>query len=81
MCSQYDPAGPGQCREDDAEEVYEKEKLNFCEWFNPSESAFDPAVKAEADKAREALDALFGDDDSQAEAQDSSTSEAEKLFK
>ena len=81
MCLHFDTAVPGQCREDDAEEVFEKEKLNFCEWFLPSERAFDPAAKAEADRAREALDALFGDGDSQGESTDEAVSEAEKLFK
>ncbi len=81
MCQNYDPAVPRQCREDDAEDVFEKERLNFCDWFAPSERAFDPTHKADADQARQALDALFGD----GEAPDSGTSggadEAEKLFK
>ena len=81
MCSHYDTTVPGQCREDDAEEVFEKEKLNFCEWFVPSDSAFDPAAKAEADRARETLDALFGDGESPGDASDGAVSEAEKLFK
>ena len=81
MCVHFDTDVPGQCREDDAEEVFEKEKLNFCEWFAPSENAFDPAHKAEADRAREALDALFGDNDGPGESPDESLSEAEKLFK
>ena len=81
MCRHFDPAVPGQCREDDAEEVFEKERLNFCEWFEPSDSAFDPAAKAEADQARTALDALFGDAEPGSDSGDAETSEAEKLFK
>jgi hypothetical protein len=50
---------PKKCREDDAEEVMDKELANFCEWFEPSESAFEPGRKSEADRAREALEALF----------------------
>jgi hypothetical protein len=42
--------------------VTEKERTNFCDWFKPSETAFDPARKAEADAAQDALAALFGDD-------------------
>lgn len=61
MCRQYDRHVPKQCREDDAEEVYEKARLNFCDWFVPSESAFEPGRKAEEDAARAALDALFDD--------------------
>ena len=81
MCLHSDPDVPAQCREDDAEEVYEKEKLNFCEWFAPSDSAFDPAMKAEADRAREALDALFGDGENPGDSADPGASDAEKLFK
>jgi hypothetical protein len=61
MCVYFDPAVPRQCREDGAEEVREKDRLNFCDWFKPSETAFDPDRKAEEDGARAALEALFGD--------------------
>ena len=81
MCTQFDPSVPGQCREDDAEEVFEKERLNFCEWFVPSETAFDPVAKAEADKAKQSLDALFGDAEPERDEDDPAQSEAEKLFK
>jgi hypothetical protein len=66
MCTHFDPAAPSQCREDDAEDVKEKELANFCEWYSPSETAFDPRYKSEADKAMESLEALFsslGDSD------------------
>ena len=61
MCVYFDATVPRQCREDGAEEVKEKDRLNFCDWFKPSESAFDPGRKSEEDQARAALDALFGD--------------------
>lgn len=59
MCIHYDPRVPRQCREDGAEDVKEKELANFCEWYEPSDSAFEPGHKSEADRAREALEALF----------------------
>lgn len=59
MCVYFDPGAPAQCREDDAEDVKEKELANFCEWYDPSESAFDPQRKSEAELALEALEALF----------------------
>ncbi|HEX5789039.1 MAG TPA: hypothetical protein VFY03_12720 [Woeseiaceae bacterium] len=59
MCSHFDKRVARQCREDGAEDVKEKEKANFCDWFKPSQGAFDPGRKSEADKAREALEALF----------------------
>ena len=63
MCVHFDSGVPRQCREDGADDVTEKERPNFCDWFAPSESAFDPSRKSEADAAKDALAALFGDDD------------------
>ncbi len=63
MCVHFDRSAPGQCREDDAEDVAEKERANFCDWFVAAQNAFDPARKAEADAAVDALQALFGDSD------------------
>lgn len=63
MCMYFDSGVPRQCREDGAEDVTEKERVNFCDWFKPSESAFDPQRSSEADAARGALAALFGDTD------------------
>jgi len=81
MCQHFDPAVPRQCREDGADEVIAKDKLNFCDWFIASETAFDPHRKTEEDRARVALDALFdGTGDNTAEA-DELLSEADKLFK
>ncbi|MBT8098151.1 MAG: hypothetical protein KJO82_00305 [Gammaproteobacteria bacterium] len=80
MCRNFSPTAIKQCTEDDAEEVLEKERLNFCDWFIASDAAFDPARKASADQARAALDALFdgGDDSSTADA---AQQDAENLFK
>ena len=62
MCAFFDRHVPRQCREDGAEDVTEKERPNFCDWYKPSDAAFDPARKADADAAQDALAALFGDD-------------------
>jgi hypothetical protein len=61
MCVHFDPAAPCQCREDDAEDVKEKELANFCEWYSPSETAFSAKQKSEADQALESLEAMFSD--------------------
>ena len=61
MCCFFDPAVTRQCREDGAEDVTEKERINFCDWFKPSAAAFDPQRKSDADAAQEALAALFGE--------------------
>jgi len=60
MCRHFDPHITRQCREDGAEDVTEKERPNFCDWFVPSDSAFDPDRKSASDAATGALDALFG---------------------
>ena len=60
MCQYFDRSVPRQCREDGAEDVTEKARANFCDWFKPSARAFDPREKAEADAAGDALAALFG---------------------
>ena len=80
MCRHFDVAVPTQCREDGAEEVTYKDRQNFCDWFIPSEDAFDPAGKAAADKARESLDVLFGDAEAGSDSADATLSDAEKLF-
>ncbi|MBT8086723.1 MAG: hypothetical protein KJO46_01755 [Gammaproteobacteria bacterium] len=63
MCVHFDASVPRQCREDGAEDVTEKERANFCDWFKPSEHAFDPQRKSEAEAAAAALNALFGEGD------------------
>jgi len=62
MCVSFDAAVPRQCREDGAEDVTDKERPNFCDWFKPSDRAYNPGAKAEADAAQDALAALFSDD-------------------
>lgn len=83
MCRFYDPDVARQCREDDADDVKEKERLNFCDYFSPSENAFDAAGKKAADRAATELDALFGDGGSgdPDPPTDDGISDAEKLFR
>ena len=81
MCTQYDPAVPRQCREDDSEDVTDKEKLNFCDWFQPSPEAYDGRHKRAAERAQSELDALFGGGSGPADAQDDALKDAEDLFK
>lgn len=62
MCVYFDKSVPRQCREDGAEDVTDKDRPNFCDWFKPSDKAFNPSVNADAVAAKDALAALFGDD-------------------
>ena len=80
MCRFYDPRVAKQCREDDAEEVREKERPNFCDYFKPSADAHDPNFAAAENKSRDQLDALFGDGDSEGGGDDAGSA-ADDLFK
>lgn len=82
MCRFFDPQVPKQCREDDADEVMDKEKLNFCEWFEPSDTAFDASRAATATRAQNELAVLFGDSDAaEPSSEDPHEKAAEDLFK
>ena len=81
MCIYYDPLAVKQCTEDDAEEVNDKEKVNFCEWFKPACGAFDSIGAGKAAQAKSDLDALFGDGISDSKGSDSGSQAAEDLFK
>ena len=81
QCIYYDPQVIGQCLEDDAEEVLDKERVNFCDWFKPRADAFDPAQHARQERAQSELASLFGEAEADDRPQDAALSEAEDLFK
>lgn len=81
MCVFFDLHVPKQCLEDDAEEVNDKEKVNFCEWYEPSARAFDPARAGQAEKAQSELAALFGGETDKEQEADPLLQDAEDLFK
>jgi len=89
MCVHYDPHVVEQCTEDDALDVREKARANFCDYFTPNENAYVPGRMSEEQKAQAQLDALFGSketasragDDQTASADDVTLSDAEALFK
>lgn len=92
MCTQFDSEVPRACREDDAEEIKEKERANFCDYFAPSHSAFDSGMAVADAAARQQLDGLFGDgaaddagdvvkDDAKDDAKDEAQQAADDLFK
>lgn len=86
MCVSFAPQLARQCTEDDAEDVREKAQANFCEYFEPSESAYAPGRMTGQQQAEAQLEALF-DSASAAAAPDSDSpgddalSKAEDLFK
>ncbi len=68
MCEFYDPRVSRSCREPVAEDVQDKERANFCGYFEPRPNACSPSDENEARRARSELEALFGEE-SQGEAQ------------
>ena len=61
MCEFYDTSVAKDCREPVADEVRDKERANFCGYFNPVPGAFRHGGSAEADAAKAKLAALFGE--------------------
>jgi len=92
MCEYYDPHLPDACAEDDALEVKEKARANFCDYFKPSSDAYTPTDLDAESAARASLTALFGEDPAEedgtpsdakdaATAADEAARRADALFK
>lgn len=61
LCEYYDTAVADQCREPVAEQVKEKDRANFCDYFKAMPNAYIAQNKNDAaSQARAQLDALFG---------------------
>jgi hypothetical protein len=60
LCEFYSIAVAKHCREPIAEEVKDKERANFCDYFKPRPGAYSAAGQEAAAKAKAQLDALFG---------------------
>src|ERR1043165_846182 len=60
LCEWYHTGVAKHCRETVAEEVKDKERANFCDYFKPRPAAFSNTSTAAADRAKAELDALFG---------------------
>ena len=75
MCEFYAPSVAKSCREPVAEEVNDKERANFCDYFVGQPLAAAAGGVAEAEAARSQLESLFnveskaGDQPSAADAQ------------
>jgi ribosomal protein L40E len=81
MCEWYDTSVAKHCREPIAEEVKDKERANFCDYFKPRPGAYSAPTDAAA-KAKAELDALFGGAKSDAPqtAADKTRAELDALF-
>ena len=56
-CRFYEPGRPNDCQEPIAEPVRDKDRANFCDYFEPSSNTYKPA--ADADRLRAAAEDLF----------------------
>lgn len=88
MCVAFAPQLADQCSEDDAEDVREKTQANFCDYFEPSETAYAPGRMTGHQRAEAELETLFGADDASTStapdtnsAQPDALHQAEDLFK
>jgi hypothetical protein len=82
LCEWYSVTVAKHCREPIAEEVKDKERANFCDYFKPRPNAHAPADVAASGKARADLDALFGGKGAaEPSAADKARAELDKLFK
>lgn len=82
LCVNFDRSVPRQCREDDAEEVTNKETANFCDWFEPASGRYAGDGADARAKARQQLDRLFGGESADdGDDPDDATRAAEDLFR
>ena len=59
MCRYFDPVAPQQCREPVADAVADKQRANFCGYFQIRPRAFVAPADRDGDSRRQ-LEALFG---------------------
>jgi len=79
LCKDYNPRISGACDEDLAEDVREKERANFCDYFSPRLNAFNSTDHSKQTDAAADLAALFGDTNNET-IPDSRAVNAEDLF-
>ena len=59
-CTYYSPGYHYDCRETVEENISDKERANFCDYFKPAREFKDgSSLKMKEEKARKAFDALF----------------------
>ena len=83
LCKFYDRARANQCQETVADAVVDKQRANFCGYFQPKADAFQLQDSTAANDAQQELSALFGgsvDIPNSSNDPDSVKSELEKLF-
>lgn len=69
------------CREPVVDEVRDKERANFCDYFQPRPSAYNAEGQAREQQAKAALDELFGGSMDRKDSAEESNKALERLFK
>jgi hypothetical protein len=59
LCEFYSVSKAKHCREPIAEEVSDKQRANFCDYFKPKEDAYSNKGQSDGEKAKAQLDAMF----------------------
>lgn len=83
MCQFYDTKVSKQCREPVAEEVKDKTRANFCDYFQVKPAAYVAPEYAQAQASKTELEALFGlsvDSVNISNSTDAADAELKKLF-
>ncbi len=80
LCRHHDLAKAKQCREPMAEEVKDKTRANFCDWFQPRAGGPVAAGKPHSREAQAGLEALFGGAETAPETPDSARQSLDRLF-
>ena len=78
LCRHFDTSKAKQCRERAADEVRDKTRANFCDWFQPKPAALNAASASQSGSGNP-LDSLFGGSPAKPENLDSPR-EFDKLF-
>lgn len=60
LCTFYDPRKAESCREERADPPVDKQRANFCEYFQPQGDAFRAQDDSPSNRAKEGLEKLFG---------------------
>jgi hypothetical protein len=76
LCEWYSTAVARHCRETIAEEVKDKERANFCDYYKPKQDAYSAVSLDAASKAKADLEAMFASGSKPAESQPSAAEKA-----
>jgi hypothetical protein len=80
-CRHYERTANNECREEQAGRQVDKEKANFCEWFQPRLGSAQDAEGQPKQKLRSAAEELFGKKQESSGKATDPKSAAEALFR